>query len=339
MPPPARAPDDRPDVTVAILSWNARGWLRRCLASLFNPRDAEVLAAWESAERPLVDFRPEGVRFEVIVVDQESLDGSAEMTEEEFPDAVLVRQRPNIGFSGGNNVAWRHARGRYFLLLNSDTVVRPGWLTELVRYADAHPQAGMIAPMLVNPDGSLQYSCRTFPSLGAGLFRHTPLELLSPRNRYTADYLMRDWDHAEARDVDWLSGACLMARRECVEEIGTLDEGYFMYFEDVDWCMRAHRAGWEVHYFPGTQVVHEVGRSSDRRPRRMIVMHHESAYRFFCRHTRLGGNLFGRAALAVGLAARAGLTLTRNEVIKWQGRQAARRRRREAELLEAAKRT
>jgi GT2 family glycosyltransferase len=330
-PPPAETrmsptPDERPDVTVAIVSWNTREYLRRCLASLYNPHDPAVLQAWERAGRPLTEFPAEDVSTEVVVVDQESLDGSAAMVAEEFPRAKLVVQKPNLGFAGGNNVAYRHARGRYFLLLNSDAVARPGWITELARYADANPRAGLVGPKLLNPDGSLQYSCRRFPSLGAGLFRHTPLEWLAPKNRYTSDYLMQEWDHNEPRDVDWLSGACVLARRAMIDEIGGLDDGFFMYFEDVDWSMRAHQAGWDVRYVPSPVVIHEVGRSSDRRPKRMIVMHHQSAYRYFRRHSRLGRNPAGRLLLAAGLAARAGLTLARNEALKWQGRIAARKR-------------
>lgn len=317
-----------PDVSVAIVSWNARAYLRRCLASLFDPGDAEVREAWDRTGRPPGEPRAEAVTWEVIVVDQQSLDGSAEVVEEQYPQVRLVRQIPNLGFAGGNNVAYRHAHGRYFLLLNSDTVVRPGWLTELVRYADAHPRAGLIGPRLLNPDGSLQYSCRRFPSLGAGVFRHTPFEWLAPRNPYTHDYLMQDWDHASPREVDWLSGACLMARREMIEEIGGLDERYFMYFEDVDWSFRAHHSGWEVHYIPEPGVIHEVGKSSDRRPKRMIVMHHQSAYRYFREHTRLGRSAPGRGILAAGLAARALLTLMRNEGLKWKGLLAEARTRR-----------
>jgi len=312
-----------PDVTIAIVSWNARGYLRRCLASLFpllHPADPDVRAAWQAAGLEPGAPGPENVSWEVVVVDQESLDGSAEMVEQEFPQVNLVRQKPNLGFSGGNNVAYRHARGRYFLLLNSDTVVRPGWLTELVEYAEAHPRAGLIGPKLLNPDGSLQYSCRRFPSLGAGAFRHTPLEWFFPKNQYTVDYLMKEWDHNSPREVDWLSGACLMARREMIEEIGGLDDRYFMYFEDVDWARRAHDSGWEVHYVPSPVVLHEIGKSSDRRPKRMIVMHHESAYKYFRQHSKLGKSAPGRAALAVGLAGRAALTLFRNEVLQWQGR-------------------
>jgi hypothetical protein len=198
--------------------------------------------------------------------------------------------------------------------------VAPGWLTELIRFADAHPRAGLIGPKLLNPDGTLQYSCRRFPTLAAGIFRHTPLERFEPKGRFTGDYLMREWDHNTSREVDWLSGACLLARREMIEAIGGLDAGYFMYFEDVDWSYRAHQAGWEVLYTPTPVVLHEVGRSSDRRPKRMIVMHHQSAYRFFSRNSAFGKNPAGRLLLGAGLTARALLTLARNEGIKWKAR-------------------
>lgn len=313
-----------PDVSIAIVSWNARWYLRRCLASLYQPHDPDVVRAWSRAGQPASGGASEGlaedVSWEVVVVDQESLDGSAEMVEAEFPQARLIRQRPNLGFGGGNNVAFRHARGRYVLLLNSDTVTRPGWITELVQYADAHPRAALIGPKLLNPDGSLQFSCRRFPSLGMGLFRHTPLEWLLPKNSYTRDYLMQGWDHRDDRTVDWLSGACILARREFIDEVGGFDERYFMYFEDVDWGFRAHKAGWDVRYTPAPPVIHEIGRSSDRRPKRMIVMHHESAYRYFTEHTHWGRDPVRRAVLAGGLAGRAALTLARNEGIKWIAR-------------------
>lgn len=320
---PAAAPTEKSpsggmtiDVSVIILSWNTRDYLRRCLASLLHDSDPSVEDAWRRAGTPYDPAPDEAVSYEIIVVDQESLDDSAAMVESEFPEVRLIRQRPNIGFAGGNNLAFSHARGRYLLLLNSDTVVQKGWLAPLVSYADQHARAGLVGPRLLNPDGTLQWSCRRFPTLGAGLFRHTPLEWLSPRNRFAGDYLMRDWDHARPEKVDWLSGAALLARRRMVEEIGGLDEGYFMYMEDVDWAWRARKAGWEVHYIPEPVVIHEIGRSSDRRPRRMIVMHHESAYRFFRLHHPIGKSAVGRLALAAGISLRAVLTLFRNEVIK-----------------------
>jgi GT2 family glycosyltransferase len=325
-PPPVPEAAPRPDVSIAILSFNTAGYLRRCLASIFDPHDSDVLAAWERAGRPLTGFPQERTTAEVIVVDQDSCDDSVAVARS-FPQVQVLALKQNLGFSGGNNLAWEHSLGRYQLLLNSDTVVRPGWISELVEYADAHPRAGLIGPKLVNPDGTLQYSCRSFPSLGMGVFRHTPFEVLMPKNAYTRDYLMRDWDHAEPRNVDWLSGACILARREMIEQIGGLDDGYFMYFEDVDWGARAHEAGWEVHYVPSPVILHEVGRSSDRRPKRMIVMHHESAYRYFCRHSHLGKSLPGRAFLIGALCARAALMLARKELIACRDRLRGPRRR------------
>ena len=310
-----------PLVSILILSWNARDYLRRCLASLYIPDDPEVATAWEAAGipysgDPVLGSEGDASACEVIVVDQQSVDRSAEMVEECFPQVRLIRQSPNLGFAGGNNLAIRQARGRFVLLLNSDTVCPLGLVDTLVRYAEEHPRAGLLAPKLLNPDGSLQYSCRRFPTLGAGLFRHSPLERLFPANRFTSDYLMRSWDHNEARQVDWLSGACLMARADMIREIGGLDEGYFMYFEDVDWAWRARSAGWEAHYLPSPAVIHAIGGSSDRRPKRMIVMHHESAYRYFVLHSPWGQTHLRRALLAAGLAARAALTLLRNEMIR-----------------------
>jgi len=309
-----------PQITVSILSWNTRDLLRRCLLSLYQPEAPAVVAAWKAANRPLRPEERETADFEVIVVDQQSLDRSAEMVAAEFPQVRLIRQKPNLGFAGGNNVAWREARGEYFLLLNSDTVVRPGLLARLLEFARAHPQAGLIGPQVLNPDGSLQYSCRRFPSLAAGLFRHTPLGALFPGNRFEGDYLMREWDHAEARQVDWLSGAALLANRAMIEAIGPLDEGFFMYFEDVDWSRRAHGGGWEVWYDPAGCLLHEIGRSSNKAPRRMIVRHHLSSYRYFRKHHPWLRSLPGSALLGAGLAARCALTLARNRWLRIRGK-------------------
>ena len=317
--PPERTSTAPPEVSVSILSWNTRDLLRRCLLALYQPDAPDVLAAWEAAGRPLTAGDVETAAFEVIVVDQESLDGSADMVAEEFPQVKLIVQKPNLGFAGGNNLAMEHARGQYFFLLNSDTVVRPGMLAALAQFAREHPQAGLIGPKLWNPDGSLQYSCRRFPALAAGVFRHTPLGALFPGNRFEGDYLMRNWDHADPRQVDWLSGAGLMATREMVDEVGPLDDAFFMYFEDVDWSRRAHDAGWEVWYAPEAEVLHEIGRSSDKAPKRMIVRHHISSYYYFRKHHTALRRPIGSSLLAAGLAVRCGLTLARNQWLRTSG--------------------
>jgi GT2 family glycosyltransferase len=333
-----------PDLTVCILSWNTRALLRRCLASIFQPDDPEVLEAVARAGLSLAARVPAGMMsgtpsaphstppsvsdshpsdyHEVIVVDNASADGSPDMVAAEFPEVRLHRSPTNLGFPAGNNAGYRLSHGRYFMLLNSDTVVLPGAFAELVAFADARPRAGIVGPRVLNPDGSLQMSCRRFPTLGAGLFRNTPLGKLFPNNRFTRDYLMTDWRHDEPRAVDWVSGCCLVARREMIEEIGPLDESFFMYCEDVDWAYRAGQAGWEVLYDPRATVIHEIGRSTDQAVNRMIVQFHRSMYRFFCKHYSATSNPAYRALVVSGLAARAGLMLARNQAlltrIRWR---------------------
>lgn len=334
-----QTPTDRspvPDLSVCILSWNTRALLRRCIASLLDPEDAEVQAAltraglWAIAPiaagaretgRPGTGDRSPAapgnpIDIEILVVDNASSDGSAELVAEAFPQVRLYRSPTNLGFPGGNNAGYRISRGRYFLLLNSDTVVPPGALEELVRFADENPRAGIVGPRVLNPDGSLQMSCRRFPTLGAGLFRNTPLGKLFPNNRFTRDYLMTDWDHGTPRAVDWVSGCCLLARREMVEEVGLLDEAFFMYCEDVDWAYRAGQKGWQVLYNPRATIIHEIGRSTDQAVTRMIVQFHKSMYRFFCKHYAATSHPLYRAVIVTGLVARAGLMLGRNEALQ-----------------------
>jgi len=257
-------PAASPDLTVCIVSWNTRADLARALASVFA---CEAEAA-----------------FEVIVVDNASTDGSAEMVRREFPGAQLIVNRFNRGFAAGNNQALRRARGRYRLLLNSDTVVHPGAFAEVVRFMDAHPDAAAAGLRILNPDRTLQYSCRRFPRLTTGLFRKVPLGRLIPDNRWNREYLMSDWPHDTVREVDWVSGAVMCMRAEALAQVGLLDEGYYMYCEDVDWCYRARQAGWRIYYLPRAVVTHAIGRSSDQRPLRMVAEFHRSMGRFYWKH-------------------------------------------------------
>jgi GT2 family glycosyltransferase len=309
-----------PDVTVCILSWNAKGYLERCLNSLLHPETPEVQEALRRAGLAGEQEPAEAVSIDLLVVDNGSIDGSADMVESRFPEARLIRTHKNLGFAAGNNVGYRASTGRYFLLLNSDTVVPRGAITRLVRFADATPTAAFVGPKVLNPDGSLQYSCRRFPNLRAALLRNTPLARFVRESAAVRDYLMTDWCHDAPRAVDWLSGCCLLARREAVERIGALDEDYFMYCEDMDWCYRAHAGGWTSVYFPGAQVVHEVGKSSDWLPRRMIAFHHLSMYLFWRKHLGARAALPIRAAIAGGLAARAAATIATTHLIRLRAR-------------------
>jgi hypothetical protein len=248
------------------VSWNARDDLRACLKSI--P---------EGTARPDI--------IETVVVDNDSSDGSADMVAAEFPSVTLIRLNDNTGFSGGNNRAFEGLSAPYALLLNSDATCHPGSLDTLLDWADAHPDVGIIGPKVLNPDGSLQYSCRRFPTFAAGLFRNVYLGRLFPNNRPASDYLMQDFDHVSVRDVDWVSGCAMLIRRACMEQIGTLDAAtFFMYCEDMDWCLRARDAGWRVVYYPDAHFTHAIGRSSDHAADRMIIEHHRSMWRFYKKH-------------------------------------------------------
>ncbi len=294
------------DLTIIILNWNTRQDLRLCLSS--------------------IQAHPCSTSMEVIVADNASEDGSRELVTNEFPWARLVAHRTNLGFCAGNNRAVPEHPGRYVLFLNPDTKVTECALDLLVKFADENPDVGIVGPKLLNRDGSLQYSCRTFPNLGAGFFRNTPLGRLFPKNRFTQDYLMSDWDHASVRDVDWVSGAAFLIRREVLEQTGGFDEGFFMYCEDVDLCYRAHELGWRVVYYPDAVIYHLIGRSSDQVPTRATFYFHTSMYRFYKKHYARNTSLLLRPLIIPGLAARASGQLLRYKVKNVKRRLAARKR-------------
>lgn len=286
---------------VLIVSWNAKNDLRACLQSL-----------------PAAATRH---RLETHVVDNASSDGSPEMVATEFPAVCLIRSQTNEGFSGGNNRVLRNGidGARYALLLNSDAFPHANALDALLDFADANPQIGIIGPKVLNPDGSLQYSCRRFPTFAAGLFRNVYLGRLFPNNKPAADYLMQDFDHESVRDVDWVSGCALLIRRDCLEAIGPLDaDTFFMYCEDMDWCLRARQAGWRVTYFPHSRVTHIIGRSSDKAADRMIVAHHRSMWRFYKKHRAFFAPTIApvlRPLVPAGIALRAGVRIFRRRFV------------------------
>lgn len=275
------------DLSICIVSWNVAADLRKCLECI----------AWQSDELAL----------EVIVVDNASSDGSVELVRRHFPSVTLIENDANVGFARAANQALEAAVGRYVLLLNPDCVPGEHALARLVGFADRRPDAGLIGPKLVYPDGRLQHSCRRFPTIKAAIFRHTVFGGLFSRAVSPEEYLMVNWDHNDVREVDWLSGACLLARREAVKDVGMLDEQFFWGSEDVDWAYRMHRKGWKVVYFPEVRVVHAVGASTDQVVAATVVRTHRSMLRLYRKH-------FCRWPLAwvlvaVGVWARAALIL------------------------------
>ncbi len=213
---------------------------------------------------------------EVIVVDNASIDGSADMVATEFPQVRLIRNADNVGFARGNNIGIAASTGRYVLLLNSDTVVPPGTLAGLIEFMDAHPQAGACSPRLLQPDGAPQaYAYGQDPSPGY-LLRRT-------FNRLVLHRPLHDWGVAKIIEVEWVSGACLLARRAAIEQVGGLDEAMFMYFEDNDWCRRVRQAGWQIYYVPTLAIIHIGGAGLKQNPTARTAYHH-SLEHFYQKH-------------------------------------------------------
>jgi len=201
-----------------------------------------------------------------------------------FPQTHLVVSGENLGFVGGNNLAIERARGDYLLLLNSDTRVEPGALGSLVDFLASHPKAGAAGPRLVGADGALQLSCGRSPNLASELVNKLLLHKLLPFFKFGR------WDHAESREVGWITGACLLVRREVVEQLGSLDPAIFMFYEDLEFCMRIRRAGWKILYHPFSQILHLGGQSTRKNLRNMLVISQRSLFYLFQKH-------FGRSHL------------------------------------------
>lgn len=301
-----------PDISISVVNWNTRSDLLECLASIV-PRGARTLHEGSS-------FTVEGVTCDVTVVDNNSEDFSADAVSSIFPVVRLLRQKANLGFGAGHNRALAANTGRYRLLLNPDATIRPGAVAAMKAFADAHPRAGIIGPRVLNSDGTVQHSARAFPTLMAAVFRNSILGRWFPENRYTREYLQSDWDHADSREVDWVSGSAMLIRSEALDELGGLDEQYYMYVEDVDICWRARKAGWQVWFCGDAEVVHKKARASDLMPNRMIYHHHRSMYLFYRKHYAVHASLLEKLITPPGLVLRAAYSIGRNKLHKWANR-------------------
>lgn len=227
----------------------------------------------------------EGITHETLLIDNGSTDESVAMVRRDFPQVRLKANATNTGFTRANNQGLRAARGRYLALLNNDTICHAGAFTALVRELEATPDAGIAAPKLLNSDGTRQFSFRSFPGFQQALFsRESLLTRIFPDNPYSTKYLKADDPGDAPQDVDWVSGACFVIRRDLYEKIGGLDESFFMYSEDVDYCMRCWEAGYRVIYRPAGVVTHLGGQTSSRTPFLPIFERHRSMYRFYKKH-------------------------------------------------------
>jgi GT2 family glycosyltransferase len=276
-------------IAAIIINYKSRDAVARCL---------EALAA-------------SGEDLERVVVDNASGDGTADLLATRFPGVRLIANAENVGYSRAVNQGIAASSAPFVLVLNPDCVVRPNAPRVLADYLVSHPRTGIAGPRLLDTEGRIEFSGRSFPTPFTFLFnRYSLLTRLFPNNRWTRHYLLSDWDRTTEREVDWLSGACLMARREAIDRVGGMDEQFFMFNEDVDWCRRMKLAGWGVSFVPGAVAVHEIGASKKRVAARVIWGRHVGMIHYFRKHHPMNPLLDLLASTFI--MARAGLMLLAN---------------------------
>jgi GT2 family glycosyltransferase len=256
-----------PLVSVVIVSWNARRYLAECLSSLKDGVYAGPL--------------------DIVVVDNASTDGSAEMVRARFPEVALVCNPDNLGFAKANNIGIRRCRGEYVALVNSDVHVHPNCITTLVAHCETERTVGLTGPFIIGGDGKQQVSCRGAPSVWNMFCRALALDVLFGGARWFSGYLAGHRQQLEPEAVDILSGCFWLARRRALDEVGLLDEAFFIYGEDMDWCKRFRDSGWGVVFVPTARAVHYGGASSANSPIRFFVEKQKADFQYWRKHHSL----------------------------------------------------
>jgi GT2 family glycosyltransferase len=275
------------DISIIIVNWNTKALLLDCLTSVYATTA--------------------GLSIETIVVDNGSHDGSVQAVQDRFPQVTLIQNTGNRGFARANNQALARTTGRYVLLLNSDALLTEGALNNLVAFMDTTPGAGIAAGQYLNQDGSKQNSFDNFPTLATELLNKTLLRILLP-NKYPS----KKKEYREPMEVDSVIGACMLVRAEAIKQLGALDEDYFFFMEETDWCFRMHRAGWKIYHLPHINVYHLQGKSKEKNPSKAWIEYYRSVYIFFkkqrsprsyyfLRIARVGKLLINMALVSLGL--------------------------------------
>lgn len=259
------------DLSVVILNFNTRDLTRACLLTVLNSRLGKY-------------------RMEVIVCDNGSTDGSQEMIENDFPGVNFIKNGKNVGFAAGNNPGIRRAKGRYVLLLNTDTEVPPETFSAMIAFMDDHKDAGAATCKILLPDGSMDAAChRGFPTPWVAFTYVTKLEKLFPKTRLFGEYHQGYKDFSKVHEVDCIVGAFFMVRRAVIEDVGLLDEDYFMYGEDIDWAYRIRSKGWKILFNPEVTILHkkkQSGRANNRKDRRITteIYFHQYNWLFYTKN-------------------------------------------------------
>ena len=283
------------DLSVVIVNRNTRSFLIPCVDSVLSAQG--------------------DLSVEVIVVDEHSADGSAQAVSDRFPEVLVVDDPSDCGYGHANNLGLRLTAGRYVMTLNADTLVPSNALARLVAWMDAHPTVGVVGPKLVLAGGALDLACRrSFPTPANALYRYAGLARLFPNNPRFAGYNLTFLDDDREHEVDSVSGACMLVRREAALQTGFFDEDYFLYGEDLDWAFRIKKAGWSVWYRPEVVVTHFKGQATRQRSARMIVEFHRAMLIFYRKHYASRHPWFLNAAVAAGVVMRGMFVLARNSL-------------------------
>ena len=275
---------DQLDVSIIIVNWNTKQLLHNCIESIYEQAG--------------------DVDYEIIVVDNGSTDGSAEMVKNEFPEAILLENSRNRGFAAANNQAIAIASGKYVFLLNSDTIILEGAIEKLKFFADSYPEVAVVGPRVLNPDGTHQLSCFMFPSILNMLLSVTYLYKVFPHSRFFGRERMTWWDRSITREVEVVSGCAMFVRREAFEQVGVMDATFFMYAEETDWCYRFKKSGWKVVFAPLAEITHFGGQSTSQRPAAMTVELRKSILKFVKNHQGSTAYLIARFLTAFFFAIR-----------------------------------
>lgn len=276
-------PKKQVDLSIIIVNFNTGKFVTLCL--------------------DFIRKNPPSKSYEIFVVDNNSADNSIQLIKKHYPEVQLIRNSSNFGFSYANNQAIGRSRGKYILILNPDTVVTKSAFDTMVDFMENHPDAGVGGAKILNFDGSIQYSCRRFPTLLYVFFgRQSVIMKFLPSNRISDQYLMMNEDYSKDLEVDWVFGAAMILRREAIMEVGIFDEDYFIFVEDTDLCYRMRKKGWKVYFISNAVVFHHLGVTREHFWKTTVLNHNLGMFKFFKKHYKL--NLFTNLVLSIGLSLR-----------------------------------
>ncbi|OAS20511.1 glycosyltransferase family 2 protein [Paenibacillus oryzisoli] len=283
------------DLSIIIVNYKTKNLTLACIESVFSSITS--------------------YNYEIILIDNASNDGTIQSVNEQYPEVVTIANKENVGFSRANNQGIRIAKGRYVLLLNSDTIVQQDTIQTMLHFMDENPIVGASGCKIVLPDGTLDKACkRGFPTPSASFYYAFGFAKLFPRIRRFNQYQLGYLDPDQQYPIDSLVGAFMLVRRETIEHVGMLDEEFFMYGEDIDWCYRIKEAGWVNYYYPRTQIVHHKGASSRRKPYKIIYEFHRAMILFHNKHYRKKYSWLTNAMVYIGVGVKFGLSLARNKL-------------------------